>query len=787
MRALDRKLFRDLWQLKGQVFAISCVLAAGIATYVMAASTLESMQRTQKLFYAEFRFPHLFSGLKRAPESIVSRVAAIPGVVAVEARVVAPANVALESFDQPVSGQIVSLPSRGEGQFNQLRLRSGRLPEAGRDNEIAVSDGFAAAHKLVPDFHMQVTINGRRKRVTVVGVVSTPEFIYQLAPGSIVPDFKTYCVMWMNRDALEGAYNMTGAFNEIAASLEPGARVEDATDALDNILRSYGGLGAYGRKDQVSHRYLSEEFKQLTVMSTIFPVIFLSVAAFLLNVVIGRLLATQRGQIAILKAFGYTTFDMAVHFLKLTLVIVVIGYGMGMALGAWLGSGLSNLYMDVYKFPYLYYAIRTEVWLVSALVAMVAGFSGTLFAVHKAAAESPAVAMQPAAPASYRLSLLELVGLGRWLSQPTRMIFRNIERRPVKSLLSICGVALSTSILILGGFWGDAVDYMVFAQLRRAQIEDLSVTFAGPVSERALYSLASLPGVSHVEPVRIVPARLRFEQRTYRAAIQGIEADASLRRLLDTQLREVPVPAEGILLTDHLAKMLGIRTGDMLTVELLDGSRAIRQVPMTGVVAEFIGVTSYMRRDSLNRLMREGSSITGVYLAADPRFVDEIYTRLKAMPAVAGTSSRARALTSFYETLAAQMLTFALFNTLLAATIAIGVVYNTVRIALSERSRELASLRVLGYTRGEVTYILLGELAVLIFAAIPLGLFAGRGLVGVMAGTAQTELFRVPVVVEPSTYGYAALTIVIATLLSAATVARKIGKLDLVEVLKARE
>ncbi|MBM3783652.1 MAG: FtsX-like permease family protein [Acidobacteria bacterium] len=786
MRALDRKLFRDLWQLKGQVFAISCVLAAGIATYVMAASTLDSLQRTQIMLYAEYRFPHLFSGLKRAPESVAGRVAAIPGVVEVEPRIVAPANIFLASFDQPVSGQIVSLP-RGEAQFNRLRLRTGRLPEPGRDSEVAVSDGFAVAHKLTPDFPMEVTINGRRKRVMVVGVVSTPEFIYQLAPGSIVPDFKTYCVLWMNRDALEGAYNMTGAFNEVAASLEPGKRVEDAIDALDHILRPYGGLGAYGRKDQVSHRYLSEEFKQLTVMSTMFPAIFLSVAAFLLNVVIGRLMATQRGQIAILKAFGYTTAQMAVHFVKLTLVIVVTGYAMGLALGAWLGSGLSSLYMDVYKFPYLHYAIRGEVYLVSALVGIAAGLTGTLFAVFKSAAESPAVAMQPAPPASYRVSIVEALGLGRWLSQPTRMIFRNIERRPVKSALSVLGVALSTSILILGGFWGDAVDYMVFAQLRRAQIEDVSVTFIGPVSERALYSMMSLPGVTHAEPVRTVPARLRFEQRTYRAAIQGIEDKGYLRRLLDTQLGEVPVPGEGVLLTDHLAKMLGIRVGDLLTVELLDGSRAVRQVPLTGVVSEFIGVTGYMRRDALNRFMREGSAITGAYLAANAREVDSLYAKLKAMPAVAGSASRLRVLESFYETLAAQMLTFALFNTLLAATIAVGVVYNTVRIALSERGRELASLRVLGYTRGEVTYILLGELAVLIFAAIPLGLLMGRGLAGVMAGTAQTELFRVPVVVEPSTYGYAALTIVVATLLSAATVARQIRKLDLVEVLKARE
>ena len=328
LRALDRKLFRDLWAVRGQVIAISLVLAAGVATYVMAASTLDSLQRTQARLYREFRFPDVFAGLKRAPDGVLARVAAIPGVANVEARVAAPANIELAGYGQPVSGLIVGLP-HGEPQFNLLHLHSGRMPEAGREREALVSDGFATAHKLRAGFPLQVTINGRRRVLDVVGVVSTPEFIYQLAPGSIVPDFKTYVVVWMDGRTLEGAFDMTGAFNQVAATLQRGTRVEDVTAAMDAILRPYGGLGAHGRKDQISHRYLSEEFKQLTMMATLFPAIFLSVAAFLLNVVVSRLMTTQRSQIATLKAFGYTTGAVAVHFLKFTAVIVLLGTVMG--------------------------------------------------------------------------------------------------------------------------------------------------------------------------------------------------------------------------------------------------------------------------------------------------------------------------------------------------------------------------------------------------------------------------------------------------------------------------
>ncbi len=782
LSALDRKLFRDLWGVRGQVIAISCVLAGGIATYVMSASTLETLERTQAQVYREFRFPDLFAALKRAPAGLADRIAAIPGVQAVETRVVAPANIELNGYGQPISGQVVALP-HGQGRFNLLHLHAGRLPEPGRDREALVSDGFAKAHKLQPGFSLQVTINGRRQRLDVVGVASTPEFIYQLAPGSIVPDFKTYCILWMNAPPLEAAYNMTGAFNQLSATLQRGARVEDAVTAVDAILRTYGGLGAHGRKDQVSHRFLTEEFKQLTMMATLFPAIFLAVAGFLLNVVVSRLMATQRGQIATLKAFGYTTAALVWHFLKFTAVIVFTGTALGIAAGWWMGRGMASLYMDVYRFPYMAYELRPAVVATAFGISAVAAGAGTLYAVWKANRESPAVAMQPEAPGIYHRAFLEFP----WFSQPTRMIIRNVQRRPVKAFLSIAGVAMSTAILVLGGFWNDAVDHMVFVQLRRAQLDDVTVTFIGPVSARALYSLRGLPGVTYVEPTRAVPARFRFEQRTYRTALQGMEPDGRLRRLLDTKLQRVRLPEEGIVLTDHLATMLGIQPGQMLTVELLEGSRAIRQVPVSGVVSEFIGVSAYMERRALNRFLREGDSATGAHLNVDTRHLAELYARLRKIPAVAGSIERAQVLRSFYETLAAQMLTFAFFNLILASTIAIGVVYNTVRISLSERSRELASLRVLGYTRGEVSYILLGELTLLVFVAIPVGLLCGRGLAYYMALSAQTELFRVPFVLSAATYAKAALVVALATAASALFVGRRINHLDLVEVLKARE
>ena len=786
MKALDLKLLRDLWGMKGQAAAIALVISSGVATYIMSLSTLDALQTTQAAFYREGRFADVFASLKRAPESLRRRIADLPGVQQVETRVIAGARIELETFTDPVTGQIVSIPDSGEPRLNRLTLRRGRLPESGRDNEVLLSESFADAHTLRPGGHLFATINGRRRRLDIVGVALSPDYIYQLPPGGQIPDFKSFGVMWMARTPLEAAFDMDGAFNDVALTVSSGVNVEDVIARLDELITRYGGLGAYARKDQISHRYLSEEFKGLEQMATIFPAVFLGVAAFLLNVVVSRLIATQREQVAILKAFGYSNSAIVFHFLKLIIVIVCFGVAGGVLFGVWLGMGLSRMYMVFYRFPYMLYHLRPELVMTSGLISAAAAMAGTVHSVVRAAMLPPAEAMQPPPPATYRVSLVERLGLNS-LSQPTRMIIRNIERRPVKAGLTVIGIAFSCGIIVLGGFFSDSFDYMVDIQFKLAQREDLTLTFIEPSSRRALYSLQSVPGVEHAEPFRSVPARLRHGHRMYRSGIQGIAPGNGLRRLFNTDLDLVELPAEGVLLTDYLAGILQVRPGDMLTVEVLEGSRPVRQVPVAGLIKEFVGVSAYMQLPALNRLMREGDAISGAYVVADSAQTAQVYREIKEMPRVAGTSVREQMLRNFYDTIANQMLTFAFFNTLLATTVAFGVVYNSTRIAFAERSRELASLRVLGFTRGEITYILLGEMALLTLLAIPAGFVLGAGGGGLMVSRMETELFRVPLVIDNGTYAFAASIVLASALISGVMIKRKLDRLDLVAVLKTKE
>jgi putative ABC transport system permease protein len=373
------------------------------------------------------------------------------------------------------------------------------------------------------------------------------------------------------------------------------------------------------------------------------------------------------------------------------------------------------------------------------------------------------------------------------LSQPTRIIIRNIERRPIRSLLTVIGIALSCAGIIASTFFQGAMDFMVNVQFKQSQKEDLTVTFVEPTSRKALHELKGLEGVEHIEVFRSVPAKLKFQQRSYRTSIEGIEPDNRLHFLLDTHLKPIDIPPAGIVLTDYLANILGVKAGDMLTVEVLEGAKPLRQVPVVGLAQQYIGVMGYMDLSALNRLMREDHAISGAYLTVDSLKQPKIYKTLVEMPRVAGTFVREDEIKNFYETQAEVILFFTFVATLLAATIAFGVVYNSARIALSERSRELASLRVLGYTRAEISFIFLGELGLLTLAAIPLGFFIGRGMSTYLAKAIESDLFRVPVLVEPATYSLAATAVVVSACLSGLIVRHRLDHLDLVSVLKAKE
>ncbi|MCX5825600.1 MAG: FtsX-like permease family protein [Deltaproteobacteria bacterium] len=787
MKALNRKLWRDLWRMKGQVFAITLVVVSGVATFIMFISTMDSISLTRNRFYRDYHFADVFVNLKRAPESLKEKIQNVPGVHQVETRVSAYVKLDIKGFPEPVTARIISVPDDGKPLLNRLYIRKGRLADPAKDNEVVINESFAQAHGFDPGDRFAAIIHGKWKELTITGIALSPEFVLIMRPEAMSPDFKHYGILWMGRKALGKSYEMDGAFNDVVLTLYPEANVSDVLAGIDHIVERYGGFGAYARKDQISHRLLNEEFRQLQRSSEIFPTIFICVAAFLLNVVMSRTINTQREQIAALKAFGYTNLDVGIHYAKLVVLIISAGLAGGIAAGVWFGKMLGGIYMEVYRFPHLLYTLHPGVIVAAVLISIVSALVGTLHSLWRAAKQPPAEAMRPEPPAQYRVTLIEKTGIGRWLSQPSRIIARNVERKPVRTFLSIIGIAVACATMISSGFFKDAVAFMVNVQFVRSQKEDMKVAFTEPTSRRALYELKELPGVHHAEIFRTVPARFKFGNRSYKTAINGIEPESRLHLLLDTDLNAISLPSSGIVLNDYLGKFLGVQAGDLLMVEALEGSKPVRQVPVVALVKLYLGVMGYMDVTALNRLMGEGDAISGAYLVTDPLYSGKLYRNFINMPRVSGTVLRRNEIRNFHDVQAKGMLFFTFIATLMACSIAFGVVYNSARIALSERSRELSSLRVLGYTRGEISYILLGELGLITLIAIPLGFLIGYWLCAYIAQALASDLFRVPLVIETKTYALAASVVLASAAVSGLIVRHKLDHLDLVEVLKTRE
>ncbi|MBD3755000.1 MAG: ABC transporter permease [Gammaproteobacteria bacterium] len=787
MLAIDIKLWRELWRMRMQAIAIAMVIVSGVAIFIMSLSTYDSLYETRESYYRDHHFAEVFASLKRAPLSVAKRIEDIPGVDKVETRVVAYVNIDIADYHDPISGHLISLPENSLGLLNRLYLRDGRTLEPGRDNEIIISQEFADAHHLQLGDKLRAVINGRSKTLTIVGSGFSPEYISQIAPGAMFPDYKSYGVMWMARAPLASAFDMAGAFNNVTLTLSQDANEQDVIDRLDELLKPYGGTGAYARKDQLSNRFIAEELKGLQNMATMFPIIFFGVAAFLLNVVISRLISLEREQISILKAFGYSNLDVGLHYSKLVLMIVTLGIVIGIVLGIWMGVGLSHLYMDIYSFPFMHYVLEPHVIAFAAVVSILVAMVGTLHAVEKAIKLPPAQGMRPEQPTVYRITLIEKLGLQKRFSQPSRMILRHIERRPLKSLLTTLGIAMSCGIMMVGSFQESAINEMVDVQYNLSQREDFMALFSEPTAHRSLYSLESLQGVEHAEGFRNASVRLKFEHRSYRTSISGIEPGSQLVRLLDKDLKEIQLPEEGVVITDYLAEQLHIKPGDMLTVEVLEGNRPTLQIPVIGTAKQYLGMNVYMQRSTLNRLLKEGDAISGAYLKVDEHYRKQVYAKLKEMPRVIGAVEQRSSIEGFYEMMDDTILFFTFISTLLGGSIAFGVVYNSMRIALSERNRELASLRVLGLTQGEVAYILLGELGLLTLAAIPLGFLFGIGLCAYLALKFESDLYRIPLVLEPDVYAFAASVVIVSSLLSAILIWRNLTQLDMVAVLKTKE
>jgi putative ABC transport system permease protein len=784
---LDRKLWRDLRRMKGQAMAVALVMACGLAMMIMARSLIYSLESTRQEYYEANRFAEVFVQLKRAPNSVAAQIANLPGVAAVEPSISVQVTLDIPGLDEPASGLVRSLPDFGPQQLNRLFLRSGQYLAPSAVNQVLVGEAFASANRLTPGDKIAMLLNGKRQELRIAGIVLSPEFIFESRPGAALPDNRTYGIFWMPYKELARAFDLDGAFDYLTLTLAPGGSEKPVIAEIDRLLTPYGGRGAFGRNDHPSHIRVSDEIRVLQTISVGFPIVFLSVAAFMTNAVLSRLLNLQREQIAILKAFGFSNRHIVLHYLKFAFVMVAAGIGFGTLGGMLLGCRLVEMYHRFFRFPELVFRLDRTALPLAVAVSTAAAIIGVLGAVRRAARLPPAEAMRPEPPANYRPALVERSGIGRLLSHTFRIAVRNIERRPIQALFTIAGLALATGILIVPNCFRDGVTEILDFQWDVIQRQDVGIGLVEPASDKVSYLLRQLPGVVATEPFRQAFVRISFGNQRRQLGVQGLPKNGLHNRVLDETSHQIELPPEGIVVSAKLEEVLGAKVGDTLMVEVLEGKRPTRMVRLVGLAQDFAGVAAYMDLHALNRLLGEGDMITGANFRLDAAHRHQFLSALKQIPKVSWVAIKESLRENFRQTTAASIGLIQTIYMVFAMVVAFGVVYNNARISLAERARELATLRVIGFSRREVGSVLITELVILAIIAVPLGLLIGTGFATAILRAVNTETVRLPLVLTTSNYAFAVAVVLVASTISALVVLRKLSQLNLVGALKAPE
>ncbi|MFX0540493.1 ABC transporter permease [Roseovarius sp. S4756] len=784
---LDHKLLRDLWRMKGQAIAIGAVIGVGVMMLVMMTGLVASLSETRAAYYERYRLADVFAPVSRAPQRLAGHLAQIEGVSAVQTRIVGRALIDLPDQTLPVQAQAVSVPERGRPALNDVYLTDGRLPASGRSDEIVLLQSFAAAHNLHPGDNLDATMNGARRSFRIVGLAQSPEFLYVTAPGELVPDDARFGVIWMSRPGLAAAYDMDGAFNEALLDLTRGVNAAAVLDRVDRLLAPYGGSGAYGLEDQTSNRFISEEIDGLDAAAAGVPPIFLAVAAFLLYIVISRMVQSEREEIGLMKAFGYTNTEVGSHYFKLILAIAVGGAIAGCLGGIGLGRAMIGLYTDYFKFPFLVFQLDSASFVIGVSVSVLSASAGGLLVLRQVFRLTPATAMRAPAPPDYSRVGGALRRLSSWLDQPSRMVLRRLTRQPARmagAMIGIaCGMALSVAMITIYAGFDRTID-LTFSVVDRS---DVTVSFTDPVSDKTLFEMRRIPGVKRVEGVRNVAAILRHGQRSYRGALTGLPKGPVLNRALNSDMEPVEMPQTGAVLSSVLADILEIEAGDTVTVDVREGRQPVLNIPVSGIAETLLGSPAFMDLGALNRSLREPGRVSGAYLTIDEAYADAIYQTLQDMPTVAGLSLKSQAREAFNTLMNTGAGAIRYVMGAIAFVITFGIVYNAARIAYAERARDLASLRVIGFTKGDVGFVLLAELAVVILVALPVGAILGYYLSFGIAAGFSTDLYQIPATFNPASYGQAMLVVLAAATVSGWMVKRDLDRSDLVAALKTRE
>ena len=785
-----KKLVRSMLQAWPQSLGVVAVVMCGIAAYICVYSAYLNLSLTRDTYYAQNRFADFEILVDRAPETAVFKLEAIPGVRQVRKRIVEEVNVDIPGVDEPRIGRLISMPMPRAPVINDMVLLAGRYFDTGTQSETVLSEHFARANGLEIGDRVHISVDNKKYSLRIVGIGASPEYVYMIRNvQSLVPSPEGFGILWVPEDFAETALDLKSACNNIVGLVDDPHDLDVILDEADKILDPYGVFAKTKRENQISNRFISDEIKGLGVSAKIIPTLFLGIAALIILILLNRMVRTERTQIGLMKAFGYSNWAVGVHYIEYGIVLALVGCVGGFLLGQWMAGGMIRIYVQFYQFPILESRVYWDVLARSMGITLVFATLGALTAAIQAARIRPAESMRAEAPRTVNKVWIELFPpLWRRVSFTWKMIFRNISRNRFRAGVNLFGVAISLSLLLMGFFMTDSTEFGMNFQFRDVQRDDVKVSFQKEQGKDALLEASRFPHVRRAEAFLEYPFEIRSDWRKKDIIVTGVAADSEMFKVMNFKRESFALGGNTVVLADGLAKELGVGPGDTIELEPLLG-RIDRTFTITvrAVAQQFVGTGAYMNLLDLSRMLDEPFALNSALLRIEDGGRPALNKRLKEIGGIAAVSFNQDAYDSIKKTLGQSM---AITNTILlsfAAVIAFSIIYNITAVSLSERQRELASLRVLGFSSseaGRIMYhenILMGVLG--IFAGIPMGI----GICALLVKAYSNDMFRLPFHIDRSTYATAILLTMSFVLLANLAVRRKIEQLDLVEVLKERE
>lgn len=792
MKVLDRKLLREVRTHLGMLLAVTSIIAVGVTCLVTLASSYLNLTEAKTLYYAHCRMADFSIELKKVPLVELAPLAALPEVAEIRSRIQQYVTVDLDGVQEPLNGQVLSLPDRRQPIINDIVIRQGSYFTDRRDNEVIVNEAFARYHRLRPGQWIRLLLNNQQQELFVVGTAISSEFVYLLGSGAITPDPKRFGVFYIKQTYAEEAFDFKGSANQVLGRLSAAAHgsPREVLRRAEEMLSSYGVFTTTPLEDQLSNRFLSQEIQGLRSFAVITPCMFLTVAALVLNVLLSRLAQQQRAVVGTLKALGYSNLQVSWHFLKFGLTVGILGGVVGCVMGYWLAAGMTVLYRTFFQFPELHSRLRWDIYAAGTLISIGCAAAGSLRGSRAVLRLNPAEAMRPSPPRRGGAVFLERIGwLWRSLGSGWRMVLRNVLRSRLRTAACVFAAAMGSSVLVNGFMMQSSIEYMIDFQFRRIMRNDIELLFKDEQGQRALWEAARLSGVDLAEPTLSVACTFINGSHRKKGAVTGLMHNATLTIPRDLECRPIRIPDHGLAMSRNLAEALHVQRGDLVGMEPIKGQRRLQYVPVVEISDSYLGLSVYAEIRYLSRLIGEELAMTGVQLASDhnPEHLAALSRELKQLPALQAVTARADMIQTLEETVLKNQGIVIDLLALFAGVVFFGSIFNTSLVSLAERQREIATLRVLGYGPWEIGSLLFRESMITTVLGTVLGMPLGYWLTVAIAQAYASDLFRLPVVATPALWIKTMVFALGFGLLTHLLVQKQIHDMDWLDALKTQE